>query len=231
MAELPMFPLGTALVPSAVLPLHVFEERYRALVRTCLAGDGDFGVVLIERGSEVGGGEVRSSVGTRARIVASKELPDGRFAVAAQGVERLRVQRWLPDDPHPWADVEPWPDEPEPDEPGPDAPSRAMSRALSRVPLLAALSTAVALQAGKIGAPGGAEGDDAIAQLALDPGLASYQAAVRAGMGPFDLHRLLCCPTAGERLDLTASLLSERAEVLRGLARPQDPDGPPPPGS
>ena len=64
-----MFPLGSVLFPHAVLPLHVFEPRYLALVERCLAGDQEFGVVLIERGSEVGGGDVRFSVGTVTRIV------------------------------------------------------------------------------------------------------------------------------------------------------------------
>src|SRR6478672_4324189 len=76
--RLPMFPLGTVLLPFAHLPLHIFEPRYRALVKDCLAGDGEFGVVLIERGHEVGGGDVRFGVGTVARIVQTAELPDGR---------------------------------------------------------------------------------------------------------------------------------------------------------
>ena len=69
-----MFPLGTVLLPFAHLPLHIFEPRYRALVKDCLAGDGEFGVVLIERGHEVGGGDVRFGVGTVARIVQTAEL-------------------------------------------------------------------------------------------------------------------------------------------------------------
>src|SRR2546430_9614094 len=75
---LPMFPLGNVLFPHAQLPLHVFEPRYRALAETCLAGDGEFGVVLIDRGSEVGGGDTRFSIGTFARIVASGRVPDDR---------------------------------------------------------------------------------------------------------------------------------------------------------
>ena len=64
MAEpLPMFPLGTVLLPGAPLPLQVFEPRYRGLTHDCLAGVPEFGVVLIERGSEVGGGDVRTNVG------------------------------------------------------------------------------------------------------------------------------------------------------------------------
>ena len=110
--ELPMFPLGGVLFPSMVLPLHVFEPRYRALVRDCLDGDGEFGVVLIERGSEVGGDDVRTDVGTMAHILQAEELDDGRWVVAAVGTRRLRVRSWLPDDPYPRAAVDDWPDAP-----------------------------------------------------------------------------------------------------------------------
>ena len=81
-----MFPLGTVLFPHAVLPLHVFEPRYRVMMRRCIDGDGEFGVVLIERGSEVGGGDARFDVGTIARIVQAAELDDGRFAIATVGL-------------------------------------------------------------------------------------------------------------------------------------------------
>src|SRR6266536_1773512 len=105
-STLPMFPLGSVLFPHAQLPLHVFEPRYRAITETCLAGDGEFGVVLIERGSEVGGGDARFSVGTVARIAAAGRLPDGRYLLAAVGTRRLRVREWLSDDPFPLAEVE-----------------------------------------------------------------------------------------------------------------------------
>src|ERR1700749_3041312 len=103
---MPMFPLGTVLFPHAELPLHLFEDRYRALAETCLRGDGRFGVVLIERGFEVGGGDQRFSVGTVARIVEAARTPDGRYLLATVGSERLRVRRWLDDDPFPRADVD-----------------------------------------------------------------------------------------------------------------------------
>ena len=61
--EVPMFPLGTVLLPGGILPLHVFEDRYRELTEYCLGNQTSFGVVLIERGHEVGGGDVRASVG------------------------------------------------------------------------------------------------------------------------------------------------------------------------
>src|SRR5947199_9334117 len=101
--RLPMFPLGTVLLPHAHLPLHIFEPRYRALVKDVLAGDGEFGVVLIERGQEVGGGDSRFGVGTVARIVQTAELPDGRWLGDAVGAQRFRVTEGLPDDPDPLA--------------------------------------------------------------------------------------------------------------------------------
>jgi uncharacterized protein len=101
-----MFPLSTVLFPSAGLPLHVFEPRYRALMADCLAGDGEFGVVLIARGSEVGGGDERVDVGTLARIDQVAELADGRMLVVARGVRRVRVATWLADGPYPRAVVE-----------------------------------------------------------------------------------------------------------------------------
>ena len=109
--ELGMFPLSSVLFPGAGLPLHVFEERYRALMARCLEADGEFGVVLIERGSEVGGGDVRVGVGTVARIANVAELDDGRMLVVATGVRRIRVERWLADDPYPQARVDDLPDE------------------------------------------------------------------------------------------------------------------------
>src|SRR6478736_2124730 len=110
METMPMFPLGTVLLPGAVLPLHVFEPRYRSLVQDCLAAeDHEFGVVLIDRGQEVGGGDVRRVVGTVARMAQVAELEGGRYAVVAVGTRRIRVERWLDDDPYPRAEVEDWP--------------------------------------------------------------------------------------------------------------------------
>jgi Lon protease-like protein len=104
--RLPMFPLESMLFPGEALPLHVFEQRYRQMTRECLAGDRMFGVVLIERGREVGGGDVRVDVGTTAIIREAVELPDGRFALICECLDRLQVVEWLPDNPYPLATVE-----------------------------------------------------------------------------------------------------------------------------
>lgn len=107
---MPQFPLGVVLFPQMVLPLHVFEPRYRVMVQRVLETDGRFGVVLIERGSDVGGGDVRSDFGTVAQVVEAEQFNDGRWALTTVGVERFKVNAWLPDDPYPVADVELWPD-------------------------------------------------------------------------------------------------------------------------
>ncbi|MGI8457235.1 MAG: LON peptidase substrate-binding domain-containing protein [Propionibacteriaceae bacterium] len=106
MPVLPMFPLGSVLFPSMPLGLRVFEPRYLQLMADVLdSGEPRFGVVLIERGFEVGGGDGRFQHGTVASIVEIKEQQD-MLAVAARGDRRLVVREWLPDDPYPRADVE-----------------------------------------------------------------------------------------------------------------------------
>lgn len=103
--ELAMFPLGSVLFPGMPLTLRVFEPRYVAMLSAVLAEtDHEFGVVLIERGSEVGGGDVRFVVGATARIV-SVEQDEDSIQVLANGIGRFEVVRWLQDDPFPRAEV------------------------------------------------------------------------------------------------------------------------------
>lgn len=102
---LPMFPLGSVLFPAMPLALRVFEERYLKMMGSILEDDAPrFGVVLIERGSEVGGGEKRFRYGTVAKVL-QVEAPEGPLAVVARGAERFEVLEWLPEDPFPQADV------------------------------------------------------------------------------------------------------------------------------
>lgn len=198
MAALPMFPLGTVLLPGMVLPLHVFEARYRQLVDDCLRASREFGVVLIERGSEVGGGDVRTDVGTVAGIVEAARFPDGRWAIGAVGVRRIRVLHWEPDDPYPRAEVEDWPDP----APGADLGDRsaAMVASLRRVLALSA-------ELGDDAAP-------ATAELSDDPVMAGYQATTLAPIGPSDRQRLLATPSPDERCALLASMLDEELGYL-----------------
>ena len=110
--ELAMFPLEAALLPNQDLPLRIFEPRYSALVRHCIDSGDPFGVVLISRGREVGGGESRCDVGILSRITEYVDLGSGRYVLQCRTGERIRVCEWLPDDPYPRATVRVWPDEP-----------------------------------------------------------------------------------------------------------------------
>jgi hypothetical protein len=101
-----MFPLSTVLFPGGELPLHIFEPRYLALTADCLGEDREFGVVMISRGRETGGGDERVGTGTVARIDRGSQLPDNRLYLETRGLRRVRVHEWLPDDPYPQAMVE-----------------------------------------------------------------------------------------------------------------------------
>ena len=195
---MPMFPLGMVLVPGAYLPLQLFEPRYLALARACTTGSPEFGVVLIERGQEVGGGDVRRDIGCVARIVEATELPDGRWTMVTVGAERIRVDQWLPDAPYPMAEVRLWPDPPA----GPEAPTLRddVENRLRRV-----LAMAIEL---------GAPVPDATVDLDPDPATAGWQAAAMAPIGPADRYDVLAAPGPDERLALLCGFLDDQIAVL-----------------
>jgi hypothetical protein len=192
-----MFPLGTVLFPTMVLPLHVFEPRYRALARDVVDGDGRFGVVLIERGREVGGGEVRTSVGTVAEVVESEELDDGCWILAAVGRERLQVTHWLADEPYPRATVVTLNDDRAPD---PEA---------DLGPLLGRFRRALALQSelGEARAPADIE-------LSADPALVTHQIGALGPFGPADQQQILATTDPDRRLAVVDRLLREATELI-----------------
>jgi Lon protease-like protein len=106
MAVLPMFPLGTVLMPGMPLSLRIFEERYLKLLGDLLGAEvPEFGVVLIARGPEVGGGEQRFDIGTIASVT-EIGTTDEFYGLQAVGSQRFRVNAWLPDDPYPLADID-----------------------------------------------------------------------------------------------------------------------------
>lgn len=196
----PMFPLGSVLLPGMVLPLHVFEERYRRLVEAVLdQPEPVFGVTLIERGSEVGGGDVRAEVGCLAQVVEAAQTPDGRWALVAVGTERLKVVRWLPDDPYPLAQVDAFPDGP--------ADSALLADALGPVEVAV---RRVAGLAERLGAP--PLPDDL--ELSEDPVLRTYQLAVLSPLGALDRQRVLVSSGPLLRVALLAELLAEQDELL-----------------
>lgn len=91
--ELPLFPLDTVLFPGMVLPLHIFEEHYKFMIRRCIAEEQPFGVVLLREGRAEGGvSDNIYEIGTTARITQVNQLPDDRFQILSLGVQRFRIR-------------------------------------------------------------------------------------------------------------------------------------------
>ncbi len=209
--RLPMFPLGAVLFPHASMPLHVFEPRYRALMRDCLAGDHRFGVVLIARGSEVGGGDERTTLGTRGVITEAIELADGRWVLEVQGEARIEVTEWLPDDPYPVALVAAH--EPEPD-------PRAVPPAEDLGPALAAAVQRVRRTRAVLAEHGGAP--PLPPELAFDDAdteVASWQLCAVAPVSAYDAQRLLAAGGVAQRLGLLVELMTELELDLHRMLR------------
>jgi Lon protease-like protein len=202
-----MFPLEQTVLPTTLLPLHIFEPRYRELARLVTArAEPHFGIVMIERGREVGGDDERSTIGVVATVVQSEEFPDGRWAIMATATRRIRIVEWLPDQPFPRAMVTDWPDD--------DASDQHVSIPASTITTLAdglsrVLSASHRLDSRRPVAP---------IDLSDDPAHATWQASVGAGLGPLDAMRLLSEPTAKRRANMAAELISERAGLLEALA-------------
>lgn len=198
-----MFPLGSVLLPGGVMPLHVFEPRYRQMVIDLLDHDGppEFGEVLITRGAEAGGGDERALVGTVARMINVEALDESRYALVTVGTRRISVHRWLPDDPYPCADVDDWPDE-DPDPPG---LGDAVAGAHERVSAVLALAAEV----------GGVAADAQHTEISDDPLVATYHLASLAPVGAADRYRLLAAPGPAARLQALDGALDDVEAMLR----------------
>jgi uncharacterized protein len=201
-----MFPLSTVLFPGASMPLHVFEPRYRTLMRTCLDGDHRFGVVLIERGSEVGGGDVRARLGTRGLITKALELPDGRWLLQVLGEDVIAVEEWLPEDPYPVALVR----QRGPTDHSVASPSHRPAGRSDAVLLETAtqrVRRARALLAEHGGMP------PLPPDLALDGSgdadAASWELCAAAPVSAYDAQRLLAAADAGARAGLLVELMED----------------------
>ncbi|WP_220475894.1 LON peptidase substrate-binding domain-containing protein [Alpinimonas psychrophila] len=196
---MPMFPLGTVLFPHMPLTLRIFEERYLKLLGDMMeAEDPEFGVVLIERGQEVGGGEKRFSLGTTARVSQIGSSEDFLGLVAAGG-QRFRVTEWMAEFPYPQANVEflpdlEWDDQHEP------------LRAEVEVQVRRLLSFASEF--------GNLPWDATIA-LSDDPVASAWQIAGILPVGQLDQIDLLKAESVHELLTATLNLAVEADQILR----------------
>lgn len=200
-----MFPLGTALLPRCPLPLQIFESRYLTMLQDIAGADGRFGVVLIERGFEVGGGDQRFSIGTVATI--DQLCPaDDRVHLLARGRGRFEIVRWLPDDPYPRAEVRLLP----PLEWSSEHTSvLADTERFVRRALVVMSEYRADLWSSDV-------------ELSDDPVSRSWQLAGVAPLGPLDQLALLRSSSVGELLERTARLTTESLDLLP-LQLPDDP--------
>jgi Lon protease-like protein len=98
--RLPLFPLGIVLLPSEIVPLHIFEERYKVMIGGCIEEESEFGIVwLADDGLK--------EIGCTARVAQVLErMDDGRMNILAQGLRPFRLLRKIEDMPFPAGDVE-----------------------------------------------------------------------------------------------------------------------------
>jgi hypothetical protein len=209
----PMFPLESVRLPGEELPLRIFEPRYGALVRECLDGAMQFGVVLIAAGREVGGEDARCDVGSMAHIVDCQDLGEGRYRLECEMRERIRVTSWLDDDPYPRADVEPWPDEPGAVVTGGDI-GAVEDRVMEMFERIASARQAtLPSRLELLGEP--EPGDDAGKRL--------FALSSRVPMGQADRYTVLEAPSAAARLDA----LRDAVETVAAMIEFQLADGDP----
>lgn len=196
-----MFPLGSVLFPSMPLPLRVFEPRYLSMLSDILPDEpSEFAVVLIERGSEVGGGEHRFPVGTIAQIT-DLDASEDFVVLIAEGTHRVEVTNWLQDDPYPRAEIRVledlvWSDELQP----------LRERAETAVRALLALATELT-----------GEGWPSDIQLTDDPVAACWQLAAIAPLGPLDQVELLASPDLATLLVSLTDFVAGAEESFRAL--------------
>ncbi|MET0928285.1 MAG: LON peptidase substrate-binding domain-containing protein [Aeromicrobium sp.] len=197
-SDIAMFPLGSVLFPAMPLSLRVFEPRYLQMLQDVLPEPtAEFGVVLIERGQEVGGGEKRFDVGTIAQV-AELKVGDGHLAVLGEGTRRVVVEEWLAEDPYPRARVRELPalvwDDVERERR--DQTEALVRRTLARASEYEDLAWSPTVQ------------------LSDDPVDALWQLAAIAPLGPLDQLGLLRCTTPRELLDAIFAATQDAGEIL-----------------
>lgn len=201
----PLFPLGTVLFPGLVLPLHIFEQRYRDLVADLLASDEDsrhFGVVAIRSGHEVGTDGVGAlhAVGCLAEMTEVTALPDGRYDVQSVGMRRFRLHRLDPDSGQDSTEVPYLRGEVELlEEPVGDGAAQLAATVLGR---FQAYLTRLRATATKV---------------PTDPTVLSYSVAANVLLDMSDKQRLLEADDTAQRLQRELRLLSREDVLLEAL--------------
>jgi Lon protease-like protein len=196
---LALFPLTAVLFPGTVLPLHIFEPRYRQLVSDCLRDDAPFGILRPGQEREA---PPPGTVGCVARIQTQDLMPDGRSNILVAGQQRFRVQRYLENDtPYLMARVEEYDDH----ETGAEPPSTEELEQLFKV-------YTEAMQILHDVVP-------EVVTLARDPGALTFQVAGALDLGTVSQLRLLDMQSAAKRVESLTRWLSPRVDDMVERAR------------
>jgi len=201
-----MFPLDSVLLPGMPMPLRIFEERYLKLLGDLVAQENpEFGVVLIERGSQVGGGDKRMNIGTIASVT-DIGTSEQFYGLESVGTQRFRVNAWLPDDPYPIADIDFLPD---------------LIWEETLMPVRVHLETRVRQLLAFASAFGDLQyGADVV--LSDDPIDACWQLAGILPVGSLDQADLLECRSAEELLSRTYEIVKSADVALRAMMDQQE---------
>ena len=209
---LPLFPLGTVLYPGLLLPLHVFEERYRQLIRDLLAGPEPrtFGVIAIREGRETGPNGIVTlyEIGCTATLRQATELDDGRYDLVTVGTQRFLLAGTDDSKPYLQGEVEMLAEEVG-DETGAALAARSVQDAFRGY--LGALAERGVTQV-------------SVPDLPDDPTLLSYLVAASMVIDLRDKQALLAEPDALHRLVTERMLLSRETTMLRTLTATPAPD-------
>jgi Lon protease-like protein len=196
-AEIPLFPFDVVLFPQMILPLHIFEERYKQMISRCVRESAPFGIVLATGMDEETGSVTTSSVGCTARIARVERLPDGCINIEVVGEERFRILDTHEQMPYPVGLTEPYEDEPA-------APEAALPLADDVQRLLRDFLTRTLALMGQ--SAGGLD-------LPEDPALLSFTAAYVLPISNEEKQGLLSDRDASSRL------ATEREVLLREVTR------------
>ena len=208
----PLFPLGTVLYPGLLLPLHIFEDRYRQLVRDLLAGPEprQFGVIAIRKGRETGidGVSALYEVGCAAVLRRVERYEDGRYDIITAGAERFRLLALDESRPYLQAEVE-W----LPEETGDEAAAA-----------LAARATAAAFRGYLEALNRRGLAEISVPDLPSEPGPLSYLVAAAVVADLPDRQALLAQPDALRRLEAERELLARETAMIGSLTARPAPD-------
>jgi Lon protease-like protein len=209
---LPLFPLGSVLYPGLVLPLHIFEERYRQLVADLLEQPAprEFGVIAIRHGRETGVDGVSDlfDVGCTATVRQVEELEGGQYAVVTVGNHRFRLLGLTGSAPYLQADVDMLAED----------TGDAAAAALAVPPVQRAFLTYLTALADQRGVTFD------VPELPADPVLLSYLVAAAIVVDLPDKQRLLAAPDAVGRLAASRELLARETRMLRSLTATPAPE-------